>query len=694
MRRIALAVLALALAGNLAATETRRWTVDTAEQMLKGKGNGVAVTEDGRLVPVPGWQPRAKIPAPVVLAGVTLGDGSILVGTGHPAALYRFAAGAVARVVEVPAEQVTAMLRTPAGHVLVATTGPAAVFEWDGKKLVRRGGIEGGGFWDLAWFGGGAVVAAGSPATLYRLTDRGLERWLELPDTHARCLAVDGDVLLVGTSGRGLVLRVDGAGSVGMVADSPFTEIADLAVAPDGDVWAAAVVGPPEEKKAPAGAKTPAGKAGETVTVTPAKLKLPKVNGTTASSELLRVTPSGALLSVHRFAGQVATALAWDGSGVLVGTGYEGEVWRFGRRGGTRLAFLDAVQVTAILDGGRVLLTQGPAAVLTRRPLSAAGGTFSSAVERFKRPVAFGRYRVDPPEDAVRIRFRSGLTQRPDRTWLPWSDWLPAAGGKVPLPPATSLQWEVKIPAGKEARAVERVTVAYREVNLPPRIVSLTVQPPGVVFLAAPPPSGQFVDVAHPDVNGIFTTLSPGRPGGRAAGRGKKYWRVGYRTVTWKVEDPNGDPLRFDLTLERRDGFILPVKKGLERTQIAIDTTAVPDGWYRFRLVATDAPRNPVHPATDAAPSPWFVVDHTPPELRIVRDGKRWRVEAADALSAISVAQWSRDGAGWHPLAPDDGLVDQRHEVFHFPAESGRHLVVVRVIDRHHNRAVASAVEE
>jgi hypothetical protein len=57
-------------------------------------------------------------------------------------------------------------------------------------------------------------------------------------------------------------------------------------------------------------------------------------------------------------------------------------------------------------------------------------------------------------------------------------------------------------------------------------------------------------------------------------------------------------------------------------------------------------------------------------------------------------AEWSRNGANWESLAPEDGLLDGREERFRFAAEPGRHLVVVRVVDRQHNKATAGATEE
>ncbi len=690
MRRWPLVWLALvlAVAAGASATETESWVVDSAADLLAGQGENVAVTEDGRLVPAPGWRQAATFDEALLMAGDVGPDGSLVVGTGSPARLYRVAGGKPELLVELPAQQVTAVLAGPGGEVLAATMAPGAVFRWSKGKLEKVAALNEGTVWDLARVDGQVVAAAGPPATLYRLTGKGLERWLELPDTHARCLAPSPQGLLVGTSGKGLILRVTKAGQLALVADSKFTEIADLLAAPDGSVWAAAVVGEPEVGKPKAGKDADSGAAKTDL----GSLDLPKVKGRTATSELLRLTPEGALLSVHRFAPQVATALAWDGEGVLVGTGYEGQVWRFVNAGGARLATVDAVQVVAIAGGGRFLLCQGSPQALER----ASGGTatFRSEAENLPRPVRWGRYAVAPAGVGTRIRFRSGVSDTPDETWLPWSDWLPTDTGTVPLPAGSSLQWEVELPAGSPAAAVERVEVAYRELNLAPEVKSLEVAEPGAVYLQGPLPADTIVDVSHPDLNGIFTVLDNDQDRSPKPGKGKKYWRVGYRTVGWEAEDPNGDPLRFTLTLERRDGFVLPVQKDLEKVQLAVDVTAVPDGRYRFQLVATDASANPADPRTATARSEWFVVDNTPPVISLKRAGDTWHVAVTDNLTPLEKAEWSRDGAEWHALAPVDGMLDDLSEQFEFAAEPGRHLIVVRAVDRQHNRSTAGSVEE
>jgi hypothetical protein len=237
------------------------------------------------------------------------------------------------------------------------------------------------------------------------------------------------------------------------------------------------------------------------------------------------------------------------------------------------------------------------------------------------------------------------------------------------------------------------VQVAYRQVNLEPEVKEFTVHEPGEVFLKTPPPSDRIVEVQHPDLSGIFTTLDDDAAD-RQATLGKKYYRVGYQSLSWKVEDPNGDPLRFSVEVQQagRDAW-WPVREDLDTTAIALDTQALPDGLYRFRLVATDEPANPETPRTASRISSLVTVDNTPPRLTVVREGDAWRITVEDALSAVTRVEWNREATRWIALAAEDGALGGRRATFRLNSERGRHVLAVRAVDAHHNRAVV-AVEE
>lgn len=686
------AVTSLA-AGPVSASPTSWWVVDGADDFLKGSGDGVAVTQEGTLISTAGWTDRIAFDEPVVLAADRMPNGDVVVATGHPAKLYRISGKSAELLADLPGEQGTAVLADRDGVVWVATIAPGVLLKYSGGQLEEVGRLGQGGFWDLAWFDGSVVAAAGAPGAVFRVGPNGMERWIEVPDAFVKCLAVQGDRLVVGTSGKGLVLSLDRRGRVSLVVDSAFTEISGLVVGSGNALWATALVGEPTPSK-PSSQKdgssgSPDGAGQETTAVQGLDLNLPKVNGKTATSEVVRITPEGGILKVHRFQKQVATAIVADGDGVLVGTGYEGEVWRFVAAGGARLATLDAVQVTGFA-GGRTLLTQGPAAIWSIDRGGRNPSRFRSELKTFRRPVKFGRFRVFPEESGVRIRFRSGSAVPASDLWLPWTDFSDGATGPVALDFGQALQWELEVP---EDAVVDRVEVAWTEVNQSPVIEAVEVDPPGRVYLSAPPISGPVIHRENPTFEGVFTTVGGDRKAPGNGKNGKPYWQVGFRTVRWEAGDPNEDPLVFDLNLERADGVRLPVRRELEATRISVDTASVPDGRYRFRVEASDRPANPDAPLAATGVSPWFEVDNTGPEIDLERQGDRWAVTIRDA-SALARVQLSRDGEAWTDLSPADGVLDGRTESFSFDVASGSHLIVVRAIDRHHNRKVVGVDEK
>jgi hypothetical protein len=92
--------------------------------------------------------------------------------------------------------------------------------------------------------------------------------------------------------------------------------------------------------------------------------------------------------------------------------------------------------------------------------------------------------------------------------------------------------------------------------------------------------------------------------------------------------------------------------------------------------------------------SRWFAVDNTPPAVSLERSGDLWHVTVEDGQSSVARVEWSRDGERWNALAPEDGVMDGGIERFSFASADGRHLVVIRAIDLHHNRSTASVIEE
>jgi hypothetical protein len=133
------------------------------------------------------------------------------------------------------------------------------------------------------------------------------------------------------------------------------------------------------------------------------------------------------------------------------------------------------------------------------------------------------------------------------------------------------------------------------------------------------------------------------------------------------------------------------LKDKLRDNFYTIDGATLADGRYIIRIVASDAPDNPLGQALSGERMSEPVdIDNTPPVLRAVAppqasgSGTRAVFEVTDATGKIKKADLSLDGAPWTPLFPDDGIADSGNERYsvELPALApGEHTISLRAFD-------------
>jgi hypothetical protein len=234
------------------------------------------------------------------------------------------------------------------------------------------------------------------------------------------------------------------------------------------------------------------------------------------------------------------------------------------------------------------------------------------------------------------------------------------------------------------------VEVAWREINLPPRIDDVVVAPQGQGFR-----EGELLPRSEP----ITQTLPGGQKveynapaaGGPKALRDLPAWARGLRTVQWHATDPNGDPLRFRVEERNEDGGPwIKIVDDLEAAAITWDTNQLPDGRYRVRVIANDSHGNAVGEGRtcDAVSEP-FTNDNTPPAIPMltgVGESGAVRLEgrAEDAFSPLSRIEVATDEEEWRPVTPEGGLTDDRSATFQARLDGltpGEHVVSARAVD-------------
>lgn len=719
------------------------WTVETFEDFDRGKPDGAAVAAAGELVLAPTIRPLRippfdTAPEPFLWSQAVDSKGTLYVGGGSGGRIYRVPRGGQGSLYYETGDLAVHALAVDRSDVLYAATSPQG-------KIYRITG-EGKGdihyapddryIWSLAVGAGGELYAAtGERGIIYRIPSRGkAEVHFDSEEFHIVSLAVQSDgALLAGTDGKGLLYRITGPGKATVLYDSPLREINAIAIDPKGVIYASAIgiegdlpapslpqppAAPAPREAEPPGAPVqppvpiPGIESGPTATVTVIASAAPgPAPQSSPRSEVYRIDPDGTVGIVWSSQDEVAYSLLIEGSGrPLIGTGEPARIRALGApRESTLLARLAESQVTSMVQGpgqqvfaassnvGRIYLLDGAAAET---------GTYVSPTRDAQTLSRWGRisWRATIPSGGrVEVSTRSGNSTIPDGTW---SEWSPAYGNPdgspVQSPPARYLQWRARLArsSGGASPSLQAVAVAYVPSNLPPEIRKIAVLPPGVVrersaFVPDPDPG----DLA-------FTGIRVGPDGVAAPGLNvnlpdKKVYVRGMRALEWEAEDPNRDPLVFDLSFRGEGESVWkPLARGVREPYFAFDSMQLPDGLYRARVEASDAGANPPGQGKAAAlTGDPFLVDNTPPAVQVTirKTGKEVAVEvaAADGVGPIARAEYSLDAARWVPIAPADGVPDSRSETYAVnlgALRPGEHTVIVKVTDLLGNVGAGKAI--
>jgi hypothetical protein len=310
----------------------------------------------------------------------------------------------------------------------------------------------------------------------------------------------------------------------------------------------------------------------------------------------------------------------------------------------------------------------------------------------------------------VAVTTRSGNLDQPQKNWSPWSAAITTTtGARITSPAARFVQWRATLTAGTgggQSPELEQVDVAYLSKNVEPRVDQIEITPANYKFpapSASPllailsstqalnlPPLGRRSSVTVPPLPADNTTTTP-----------SLQFAKGYLGARWVAMDPNGDNMLYRVEIRGAGETEWKLLKDkVAEKYLSWDSTSFPDGEYRLRVTATDAPSNPPADAmTGQMVSDPFWIDNTPPKitgLTATRAGGKLEVKwhAADALNDLAKAEYSLDGGEWAVAAPVGKLSDslELDYALSLEAAAGEHTVAVRVSDANDNMVVEKVV--
>ena len=706
-----LVAVGLSFDPGLEATEVKIFLTQSQAGFLKGELESITVDPLGVLRLAHRTDQVATIEEPFLLSASELPDGWV-VGTGNAGRVLKIHRdGEVELLFEAEEPEIFTVWADAEGVVYAGSSPHGSIYRHAGGETTKIFDPEQTYIWSLKGDGHGNLLAAtGTEGKLFRVSPEGEGELLyDSDDTHLRSMAVlDEGIALVGTAGEGLVLHIAGDGKARTLYDAAAPEIVAFTTDPQGGAWFAALASEASfvdldsrnrsRQKNENGKKDEEenGNTGAEVDIE-ASVKAPAAGSRPSSfsgarSEIFHWTAEGGVVSAWQFKEETVFALLWDDERLWVATGLEGKLYSYQNEQMVLEKDLDESQIVGLSHGesGPAFATTNAAALYRFESGTESKGTLTSTVSDALLTSTFGtlRWRGKAPQGTqARFSFRGGLSATPDNTWTDWT--APKEGEEISLrdqEPSRYLQWRVELLGTKDRTPeVRGVEISYLQANQKPQIEQLEVLGPGQILVPNNfNPSSQIFEPAHPNRDGIFTALGAGPA---REGRGlKALWKRGYRTLRWRCVDPNKDQLSYSLTFRPEDdpeGW-LSMAEDLTEVHYSFDATVLPDGQYRFRIKASDAPSNLERNRLDASKtSELVVIDHSPPTLGLIASAGtgRLRIAVADVLSILREAVISIDAGPWEEAKAVDNLLDARNETLLIEVDEDASLLLLRLTD-------------
>jgi hypothetical protein len=689
------------------------WETSSRAELLKGDARGISISDTGMLMLAPNLTEVFNTEQAFVWSSAADSQGNVYLGTGHDGKIFRVGPDGRGSLFYDAAElDVTALAIARDGSLYAGTSPDGKVY-----RIPANGNAEvffdpaDKYIWSLAVLADGALaVGTGDNGKLYRVRAAGAKPETSLliatNQTHVISLAVtaQGD-LIAGTDPGGLVLRISPDGKAFALFDANLREIHALAAAADGSIYAlalsdAASAGRQQSVPVPAPQPTDGSSSTSTsVTITaidesgvavqsagqPARSR---TDVSSARSAVFRILPDGGADVVWSSPTVTAFAItpALQSGSVLIGTAEKGRIYSVTNDGRDTLLLQSSEgQISSfVMQGGQVYAASSNQGKMFRFGKQlVTEGSYESPVRDAKLTAAWGRIWWRGSGN-VELQTRSGNGERPDATWSDWSAALRnPEGNQIASPRARFIQWRATLRTSGSASQtwMEDTSLAYLPRNVAPEVLAITALPIGVGL--------QQMAQLQVDPNLESSGLDPALFGAVAQVAPRRLFQRGARSFQWQAEDRNGDTMEYAIYYRAlNENTFRLLKDKLRDNFYTIDGATLADGRYVVKIVASDAPDNPLGQALSGERlSEPVDIDNTPPVLRTletVGSGSRALFEVTDATGKIKKADFSLDGAPWTPLFPDDGIADsglERYSVDLPVMTPGEHTISLRAFD-------------
>lgn len=628
-------IFLLFFALNLFSSSVKEFSLSSFQDFQKGKLEGLQLTQKGLILGIL-VEKLEEIPEEVITSAFE--DEYLYFGSAN-GKVFRFKEK-LEEILKIEDGIITSLLYFK-GNLYIGTSHPANLYIFE-KELKKIKEFEEKSIFSIFEENGEILIGTGEEGNLYKIKSGKVEKLLEtkkegIVEIFKR---KNGD-LIFGTEGKGLIYSFD-KGKEKVLYNSNYYEISSFCEDKNGNLYFLLNSFPKVEEK--------------------------EKKSVFASS--IGIYEKGVFRVLKDFTEkQISSLFYFEPLDLLIYGGSDGKLYSF-KDGKEGLLYEFPQKKVSFILKNYILTSESPQIFKYKK---AENGSYLSEVFDPKRESKWGKVFWTGGGN-VSISGRFGATYEVDDFWTPFTD---ICKENVCNFENISNYAQIKIEIKKEG-ILENLLWLSKPKNLPPEIKNFKISKPGEVFLKQGVQEGIIAEATNPDKYGIFTTIDWPPQEGKDKGL-KKAYKKGYITLSWDVSEPDGEEVEYCLYFQTygQDGWY-PIFEGEKITFFSFDTTALPDGYYKFKLTAEDLPEKDKKEEI----SQIFYIDNTSPEILLNKENNSVIVKDP---SRILKAEISCNGKIWENLKPEDGILDGGEEKFEISKKKECKFIIVRVMDSYYN---------
>lgn len=673
------------------ASTTKVFTEKSFTDFVRGEIKTSSLSSDGEISPAPSYESLWKGQEELVWKIVISDNKTLYFSTGNEGKIHVMKNDKVELYCDLEELSVFAMAMDQNG-VLYAGASPGGkiyrITEKNKAELFFETGQK--YIWDLIFDKDDNLFAAtGIEGKLFKINPKGEgEIYYEAPDKNLMDILIPSGIpdqsIYISTHDKGRIYRVSEKDKAFVLFDSGMDEIRAIIEGEPGYFYAALNTlktspSPPPQKpdeiQKPKESEDAKGNNGEKQEEEP-ELDLPIIMG--KKSSIIKLDISGYVWPIINTPESPIHSLFFDrGTQTLVAAvGEKGKLYRIDKSNKFTVLFSTDDKYILSFAQKEDIFYFGTAQTPNIYKVTwqdRSKGEYLSPIHDAKTAVKWGRIHMEadiPSGAGVKISSRSGNTEEPDKTWFDWGKEASFEKNQalINCPVARFFQYKLLM-TGKDSKAfplIKKIDSYYIPSNRAPEIEKIEISPAG----KSQPPK-----MPSKDKNNKKSDEEAGKTDNSAAIDAMAHSNLKKLKISWKVRDPEGDKLHFNLYFKGvEENIWKEFEEKLDKPLFILSTEPFPDGRYQIKLIASDLPSNPQNTALDAeALSDPFVIDNTPPELikeltydRLDKKTITIHTAAQDKNSIISAAQYSINADEWFRVNPEDEIFDSQREAFSF----------------------------